>query len=328
MTTLTEEITPRGRQREPELDAVVTDKTAVAAGVVSLTLAHADGDELPAWEPGAHVDLVLANGLVRQYSLCGDPRDRTAYRLGVLRERDGGGGSEEVHDRLATGDQVRLRGPRNHFALAEAPAYTFIAGGIGITPILPMIRDAERRGAEWTLLYGGRRLGSMAFLDELEPYGNRVKARPEETHGLLDLDDALAGHRPETLVYGCGPEPLLAALESACARLPPGTLHVERFAPKQELRTTEDKCFEVVLRASERTLQVGPDQTILECVEAAGIQVLSSCQQGTCGTCETDVIDGDPEHRDSVLTEKDRACGETMMICVSRCQGDRMVLDL
>lgn len=328
MATMTEEFTPHGHGHEPDFQAVVKEKVNASNGVVTLLLGHAGGNDLPEWQPGSHIDMVFDDGLVRQYSLCGDPADRSTYRVGVLREQAGRGGSEFVHDRLQVGDPVRLRGPRNHFVLQPAASYLFVAGGIGITPLLPMIAEAQRNGTDWKLLYGGRSRDSMAFLDRLEEYGDRVDVRPEDEHGLLDLSAFLAHHRDGALVYSCGPEPLLKAMEAACANLPHNTLHVERFAPKEEIHTDGDTGFEVYLQASGLTVEVGPEQSILECVEAAGIPVLSSCQEGTCGTCETDVVEGDPNHRDSVLTEDDRASGETMMICVSRCKGKRLVLDL
>lgn len=333
MAAMTKEFTPHGHAYEPDFWAVVKEKVDVSRGVVALALARpkgddAEGNDLPAWQPGSHIDMVFEGGLVRQYSLCGDPADRSTYRIGVLREVAGRGGSEFVHDRLQVGDRVHLRGPRNHFVLQEAPAYLFVAGGIGITPLLPMVAEAQRRGADWSLLYGGRSRGSMAFLDQLEAYGDRVAVMPEDERGLLDLKGFLGGHSAGALVYSCGPEPLLKAMEAACADLPHNTLRVERFAPKEEFHTDTDTDFEVYLQQSDLTVQVGPDQSILECVESAGIPILSSCQEGTCGTCETDVIEGIPEHRDSVLTEDDRASNETMMICVGRCKGKRLVLDL
>jgi ferredoxin-NADP reductase len=314
--------------REPEFVTVVREKTVVSDGVVGLVLGHAEGTPLPSWRPGAHIDLVLGDGLVRQYSLCGDPADPSAYRLGVLREPDGRGGSSYVHDSLSTGDRILVRGPRNHFELEDAPSYLFVAGGIGITPLLPMIAEVDAGGAGWRLLYGGRTRRSMAFLDVLDRYGDRVLVRPQDEHGLLDLRGFLEEATRDTLVYGCGPEPLLTALEDACGARAREMLRVERFTPREAIHDDRDGMFEVVLAQSGLTLTVGPGQTVLECVEAAGIPVLSSCQEGTCGTCETDVLEGTPDHRDSLLTEDERAEGTTMMICVSRCLGERLVLDL
>ncbi len=307
-----------------EAELVVASREFAADGVLALTLRHPLGEELPAWEPGAHIDVVLGPDLERQYSLCGDPADRSAWRIAVLHEPDGRGGSAYVHGQLGQGDKVRVRGPRNHFPLKAAARYRFIAGGIGITPILPMLAAAEAAGAEWTLLYGGRTRNSMAFTEELSRYGDRVRIAPQDETGLLDLASVLGEVPGGTLVYCCGPGPLLDAVEAGC---PSGLLHVERFQPKAQ-ETGENAEFEVVLERSGRTLTVPGDVSVLDTVRAAGVEVLFSCTEGTCGTCETDVLDGTPDHRDSVLTDEEREAGETMLICVSRCLGKRLVLDL
>ncbi|MEU0673742.1 PDR/VanB family oxidoreductase [Streptomyces sp. NPDC006172] len=307
-----------------EAELVVTEAESAADGVLALTLRHPLGEPLPEWEPGAHVDLVLGPGLERQYSLCGDPADRSAWRVAVLREPAGRGGSAYVHEQLTPGRQVRVRGPRNHFALRPAPRYRFIAGGIGITPILPMLAAAEAAGAEWTLLYGGRSRNSMAFAAELARYGDRVTLAPQDESGLLDLGAVLDGLPEGALVYCCGPGPLLDAVEGRC---PPGALNVERFQPKEQPVGAGEE-FEVELARSGRTVSVAADVSVLDAVRAAGVEVLFSCTEGTCGTCETDVLEGAVDHRDSVLTAQEREAGETMMICVSRCRGKRLVLDL
>ncbi|WP_103354504.1 PDR/VanB family oxidoreductase [Amycolatopsis sp. CA-128772] len=303
------------------LELLVDRKEKLADGVVRLTLRAPDGGPLPSWEPGAHIDLVLP-GFVRQYSLCGDPADASAYRVAVLREPEGRGGSAYVHDSLRPGDRVSVDGPRNHFALVEAERYLFVAGGIGITPILPMLESVARSGRDWRLVYGGRTSSSMAFTADLAGHGERVVVRPQDEHGLLDLPAILAAAGPGTAVYCCGPEPLLAAVEA----LGPPDLHVERFtaAPDEGPRTA----FEVELAGSGRVLPVPPDRSILEVVEEAGVQVLSSCREGTCGTCETGVLGGEPDHRDSVLTAEERLESEVMMLCVSRACSPRLVLDL
>lgn len=308
-----------------EVELVVDRRELAADGVLALTLRHPLGEELPAWEPGAHIDVVLGPELERQYSLCGDPADRDSWRIAVLREPDGRGGSAHVHEQLGQGDKVRVRGPRNHFALRPAPRYRFIAGGIGITPILPMLAAVEAAGAQWTLLYGGRTRRSMAFAAELSRYGgDRVTVAPQDETGLLDLASALDDVPEGTLVYCCGPGPLLDAVEARC---PAGLLHVERFTPKKQ-EGGENTEFEVELAQSGRTLTVPADVSVLDAVRGAGVEVLFSCTEGTCGTCETDVLDGTPDHRDSVLTAEEQESGETMMICVSRCRGKRLVLDL
>ncbi|QQM39620.1 PDR/VanB family oxidoreductase [Streptomyces liliifuscus] len=310
-----------------DAELVVERRDLAAEGVLALTLRHPLGEELPAWEPGAHVDVILGPDLERQYSLCGDPADRHSWRVAVLREPDGRGGSAHVHGQLEAGDKVRVRGPRNHFALQPSPRYRFVAGGIGITPILPMLAEAEAAGAEWTLLYGGRTRNSMAFVGELSSYGDKVRVAPQDEAGLLDLDSELGTPQPGTLVYCCGPGPLLDAVEERCAQWPKGSLHVERFQPKVQ-ETGADTEFEVVLERSGHTLTVPADVSVLDTVRSAGVEVLFSCTEGTCGTCETDVLEGTPDHRDSVLTDEEREAGETMLICVSRCRGKRLVLDL
>ncbi|WP_244206606.1 PDR/VanB family oxidoreductase [Streptomyces swartbergensis] len=314
--------------REFETDVRVGAKETAADGVVALTLHAADGQPLPAWEPGAHVDLILGSAATRQYSLCGDPADRHTFRLGVLRDPNGSGGSLHVHDQLKEGDTVRIRGPRNNFPLVEAERYLFIAGGIGITPILAMLRAAEAAGAGWQLVYGGRQRVSMAFLDELAGYGDRVTVWPQDEKGFIDLDGLLGVPQPDTKVYCCGPEPLLAAVEQKCAAWPREALHVERFVAKPLSEPVLNEAFEVHLAQSDLTLSVSPDRSILAAVEEAGIGVLSSCQEGTCGTCETTVLEGEPDHRDSVLDSAAREAGDRMMICVSRSCTKRLVLDL
>lgn len=308
-----------------EAELVVGRRRTAADGVLVLTLRHPLGQPLPDWEPGAHIDVVLGPGLERQYSLCGDPADREAWRIAVLRETEGRGGSAYVHDELRPGDQVRVRGPRNSFRLERAPSYRFVAGGIGITPLLPMLAAAEETGAEWSLLYGGRTRNSMAFREELERYGDRVTIAPEDEYGLLDLAPVLDDVPEAGLVYCCGPGPLLDAVEARC---PAGLLRVERFSPKEAATDGPDTEFEVVLARSGHTVAVPPGVSVLDSVRGTGVEVLYSCTEGTCGTCETDVVEGEPDHRDSVLTDAERAAGETMLICVSRCRGRRLVLDL
>nr|WP_206306279.1 PDR/VanB family oxidoreductase [Streptomyces humi] len=306
----------------------VRAKEVVADGVVSLVLARPDDGRLPDWTPGSHIDLVLPDGTSRQYSLCGDRWDAHTYRIAVLREPAGRGGSAYVHDRLAPGDLVGVGGPRNHFTLAPAERYVFIAGGIGITPLLPMVRQAAQTDIDWRLLYGGRTRATMAFLDELSAaYGDRVDIVPQDERGLLDLDAWLNRHFPGTKVYCCGPAPLLAAVARSCGDWPAHDLRTERFtaADSAPVRQTP---FEVELRRSRVTVTVSADTSVLQAVRQAGADVLSSCEQGTCGTCLTPVLDGTPDHRDSVLGDHERAAGDCMLPCVSRSCGDRLVLDL
>lgn len=317
--------------REVETDLEVRRREMVAEGVVTLTLARADGGDLPEWTPGAHIDLVLTDSVARQYSLCGSTADRGQWRVGVLLDPKSRGGSQFVHEQIQQGSSIRVRGPRNHFPLVNSPRYQFIAGGIGVTPILTMIEAAEARGADWRLLYGGRERASMGFLDELQRYGERVTVYPQDERGLLDLAGALGTPQPDTLVYCCGPEGLLTAVEQACRAWPAGSLHIERFSAKpisEESSPDALEHFEVVCQRSGMTLAVGPDQTIFEVAEEAGLDVLGACMEGVCGTCEVEVIDGVPDHRDSVLSEAEQAAGDALMICVSRSCSERLVLDL
>ncbi|WP_160386831.1 SRPBCC family protein [Pseudomonas sp. PB101] len=299
-----------------------------AEGVAVITLKPHDGDRLPEWQAGAHIDLILSNGLERQYSLCNAPGDTSQWRIGVLREPNSRGGSAYVHEQLQAQGRVKVRGPRNHFPLPEAEHYRFVAGGIGITPILAMIQLAERQGKSWQLLYGGRSLASMAFVDELRAYGDRVTIAPQDTHGLLDLTAYLGDAPSDTAVCACGPGPLLNALASVCSKLPSVSLHVEHFTPAPPASTAENTEFDLELRRSEQTLRVRKDQTVLDAVREAGLSIYSSCESGVCGTCETTVLEGAPDHRDVVLGEKERASGQSMMICVSRCKSEKLVLDL
>jgi ferredoxin-NADP reductase len=306
----------------------VVAKDVRADGVLTLDLAAPSGGRLRDWTPGSHIDLVLPNGLTRQYSLCGDRFDAFGYRVGVLREPSGRGGSAFVHDELAVGDLVGVGGPRNNFPLVPCEQYLFVAGGIGITPLLPMVRQADLLGADWRLLYGGRRRASMAFLDDLAVYGDRVEVRPEDEYGLLDLRTFLGEPRDGVKLYCCGPAPLLAAMETVCADWPPYALRTERFVADERGAPVRTAPFEVELARTGRTVTVAPEVTVLDAVGSAGVDVLSSCRQGICGTCETTVLAGEPDHRDTLLDDDERAAGDCMYICVSRSCTDRLVLDL
>ncbi|MEU1518166.1 PDR/VanB family oxidoreductase [Streptomyces sp. NPDC005811] len=299
-----------GRPRSRSLRLRVAARETVAEGVVRLRL---EGRELPRWEPGAHIDLVLPSGLVRQYSLCGDPADRSAYTVATRLVEDGRGGSREVHERLLEGTEVEARGPRNRFPLAEAPAYVFVAGGIGITPLLPMLR-ALPGGADWRLLYAGRSRASMPFLAEVERFGGD---RVTVVEGRPDLDRELADLPAGAVVHCCGPEGLMAAVAE---RAP--SVRVERFAP----RTAGGRAFEVELRRSGRTLTVPADSSLLTAVRAELPGTPYSCAQGFCGTCVQRVVAGEVDHRDDLLTDAER--GDSMLICVSRAHGARLVLDM
>lgn len=324
MSSLTETSAEAGHPAGRTVKATVASKTYVADGVVEIVLTSTD--PLPSWEPGAHIDLHLGE-VVRQYSLCGKPSEPGIYRIAILREAEGRGGSLWAHDSLQVGDTIEVSAPRNHFPFETASSYVFIAGGIGITPILPMIVRAQETGADWTLLYGGRERASMAYLDELDAYGSKVRVRPQDEHGLLDLKSVLDPIRTDTLIYCCGPEPLLKAIEAASADWPKGSLHLERFAPKEQADSSIGTSFEVVFERSGIAAEVPAGVSIIDVATENGIFVLKSCSEGVCGTCETVVIDGEPDHRDSVYTEDDYEEG-AFAPCVSRCKSGRLVLDL
>ncbi|KAF4409063.1 PDR/VanB family oxidoreductase [Streptomyces lycii] len=306
-----------------------------ADDVVSVELVHPDGKPLPPWTPGGHIDVHLG-GLVRQYSLCGDPADTGRYRIGVLKEPASRGGSAQVHGTLRPGQTVTVKGPRNHFALETAERYLFVAGGIGITPVLAQAREASALGRPWKLWHGGRRRASMAFGGELTSLaarsGNTVVFHPQDEHGHLDLAAILdeAASDEQALVYGCGPEPLLAALETVCdERGLRGRLRLERFAAvRAPAPEGGEQGFEVECARSGATVTVAPDQSVADALENAGVAVETSCREGICGTCETRVLDGTPDHRDMLLSTDEQTAGATMMICVSRCASARLVLDL
>jgi ferredoxin-NADP reductase len=311
----------------PEFDVVARGTATIADDIVRVDLVRADGTPFPEWRPGAHVDLLLPIGVERQYSLCGDPADRATWTIGVLREQDGRGGSDWVHDSLAAGATLRVRGPWNHFALADAERYRFVAGGIGITPLLPMIRAAAASGADWTLDYAGRTASRMAFVPELAALAaDRVRLHVADEGRRLDLGSLAP--QPGELVYACGPARLLDELAERSADWPPATLHVERFEAKPLAEPVLHESFEVELLLSGETVTVPPDRTVLEVVEEAGVFVLSSCREGTCGTCETVVVEGEVDHRDSILSPEEQRASDRMMICVSRAACPRLVLEL
>ncbi|MEU9101561.1 PDR/VanB family oxidoreductase [Streptomyces sp. NPDC048361] len=323
LPALEEPVSGRGARRSTvALKLTVTERTEPAEGVVALRLEALDGAELPAWEPGAHLDLVLPSGLVRQYSLCGDPADRTAYTVATRLIEAGRGGSREVHEQLQEAVELTVRGPRNRFPLVVQGPYVFVAGGIGITPILPMIRAVEAAGADWRLLYGGRSRASMPFLEEIEGFGAKVTVVPEDEAGLPDLTAFLVNSPSGAAVYCCGPDPLMDAVTAALG--PERPPHVERFAPGA---TPAGARFEVELRRSGRTLAVPADRSLLSVLRAAEVPGVSySCEQGFCGTCQQRVVEGGIDHRDELLTDTERA--DSMLICVSRCLGPKLVLDL
>ena len=293
----------------------IADRQRVAEDVVTLDLAPVDGAPLPDWEPGAHVDLEVTPGTERQYSLVTTTPDGH-WRVAVLREAGGRGGSVAVHDTLRTGDEVLVGGPRNHFGFDPDRPAVFVAGGIGITPIRAMIAAAEQAGTPWELHYAGRSRDRMAFADEL------LAAHPDRV--VL----AAADQAPRLNVVGLLAEPR-DAVETAAAHWPAGSVRVERFEPAADVDAPGES-FEVELTLTGTTVTVPADRSLLEVAEDAGAFVLSSCREGTCGTCETAVLEGAVDHRDTVLSPAEQADDRTMMVCVSRAAAGcpRLVLEL
>jgi ferredoxin-NADP reductase len=315
----------------------VSARLPLADGVLGLELVPSDGMALPPWEAGAHIDLVLPGGRVRQYSLCGDPANRYAYRIAVLLVPDGRGGSAYLHERVAVGDTLEFIGPRNRFPLVTPGPYLFVAGGIGITPIIAMVERAVSEAVPWRLLYGGRSRRSMAFVGDLERFEGLVSIVAQDEHGLPDVVDAVRLAPGDATIYCCGPDGLLQATAEAVTALgrPVESLHVERFvhtAPAgggpQLGGEQDERAFDIVLASTGARLRVPAGVSILEALERTGQAPLSSCREGTCGTCETAVLEGAPDHRDSLLTAAERAANDIMFICVSRAQSETLVLDL
>lgn len=312
------------------LTLTVDDLRTECPGVITLSLIDHDGQALPPWQAGAHVDLHLAEGMVRQYSLCGDPADTSRYVVAVLRDPHSRGGSAFIHDHVKKGSKLPVSLPRNHFALRDASRYLFIAGGIGITPIIPMMTEARRRGSQFRLHYAGRSRSSMAFLDVLGDQ-QQLTLHVSDEATRLDLRAALPDAvSADTAIYACGPQRLLDNLAECCTALGLSkNLHVEHFsAASTELDPSTERCFEVELSRSKRLVPVLANQTILDAVKACGIKAASSCAEGVCGSCETKVLAGEVDHRDQILDADERAENTVMMICCSRAKCDRLVLDL
>lgn len=299
--------------------------------VMSLELADPNGNQLPAWEPGAHIDIDLGPGLIRNYSLCGDPADLSSYRIGVLREPASRGGSQHIHEVLRPGHLVQISEPRNNFKASESDkSLIFIAGGIGITPILAMANQALEQGRDFQLFYGGKSRKSMAFLKEIEVFGDRANLTSDDEEGRLDLDGILRNAPSgDYEVFVCGPGGLIDEIERRSEAWPKGTFHCERFVAKKiEAPVNGEREFTVSCTQSNLMVSVAPDESILATLEKAGMDVPFSCREGTCGTCETDIISGTPDHRDSLLSSEEQESGETMLICVSRCKSDLLELDI
>ena len=298
--------------------------------VLLLTLTEPAGAALPAWEPGAHLDLSLPSGISRQYSLCGDPNDAYSYTVAVLRVDDGRGGSLEIHNTQLVGSTLSVRGPINHFKLVDAPSYLLLAGGIGVTPIIAMARELRARGAAWKMFYGARTAKAMVFTEELSGHPDRVTLSTDDVDGTPDFSALIAAQAPDTAVYCCGPEPMISRIEELCAANPALTLHTERFAPsgKTVAPSGSERSFEIELQRRGLILTVAPDENALDVVRQVVRNHPYSCHEGTCGSCEVSVIDGEIDHRDDVLSDEERAGNDVMMLCVSRALSDRIIIDL
>jgi len=300
----------------------------VAVDTRCFDMVAADRRPLAPFTPGAHIDVHAPNGQVRQYSLCGEPRDPSRYRIAVKREPGGRGGSRSMHDEVEEGSALGILDPRNHFPLApDADHSLFIAGGIGITPIFAMIQSLHAGGHSWELHYCARSPAHAAFHPELVALGGgRVTPWFSEAP-LLDTAALLRDVREGAHVYCCGPTGLMTAVSNAAAHWPADRIHFEYFSAPAHAEAPNGS-FEVELRRSGLVLEVPPERSILQAVREHGIDVPSSCEEGVCGTCETGVLEGECDHRDFLLSEAERAANASMMICVSRARSRRIVLDL
>jgi vanillate O-demethylase ferredoxin subunit len=319
------------------LPLVVRSVTPVAEQVVAIELATVSGAALPAFTAGAHIDLHLpAAGLVRQYSLCSDPRDASRYVVAVALDAASRGGSRHVHEQVRAGQVIDVGVPRNNFPLVEdAPASVLVAGGIGVTPLVAMARRLSALGRPWLLYLCARTPERAAFLKDLMalPHG-RVVPVFDGVPGVasLDLARVVEGAPAGAHFYCCGPAPLMRAFGDATRGLDAARVHTEWFAAPVAAPDAADDhrdgAFEVKLHRSGRVVAVSSKESILEALERCGVPAMSSCRDGVCGTCEVKVLSGTPDHRDFVLSEAERASGKTMLPCVSRCIGSELVLDL
>ncbi|MBF6435312.1 PDR/VanB family oxidoreductase [Nocardia cyriacigeorgica] len=309
-----------------EVTVIGREIVALDENVVALTFAGTE--PLGRWSAGAHLDVKLPSGAVRQYSLCGDAGDHSTYRIAVRLIPDGRGGSAEVHS-LAVGDRIEVSKPRNAFPLALGgynqahPAVRFIAGGIGITPILPMLAAADKLGVEWTMIYAGRSRESLAFLDELAPYGDRITLHVDDEQGLAGAEELLGPLVPGAAVYTCGPAPMLDSLSAALAEHPTVEFHFERFS---EAPVVDGKPFELRLARTGERITVDADTTALTALLEKRPDATYSCRQGFCRSCAVRVLDGAPEHRSAALSKAEEEEGY-FLPCVSRAEGT-LTLDL
>jgi ferredoxin-NADP reductase len=287
-----------------------------------------DGSPLPAYEPGAHIDLHLPSGLLRNYSLTTAQPEPSTYTVGIKRDPASRGGSRFIHDELRVGTTLKIGGPRNNFRLREDAAHTvLIAGGIGITPIWCMAQRLGALGRDWRLHYACRSRDDMAFLKELAAMPQAALHFDDERGCFLDVAAVVAAAPKDAHLYCCGPAPMLQAFEAATRDWPRDQVHVEYFSPK-ELEPAKKGGFTVELARSGGTYFIPEGETILNVLLDAGVDVDYSCELGICGACEQRVISGIPEHRDSILSEEEQASNTRVMICCAGCKTERLVLDL
>jgi Flavodoxin reductases (ferredoxin-NADPH reductases) family 1 len=318
------DMTMTGGQRTLLVKALAVER--VSPSVVSIDLAPADESQsLPAYEPGAHIDIRLPNDVVRQYSLCGDGTSG-GWKIAV-KAVPGGAASSFIHRSVVPGTVLAASLPRNNFPLLPAPNYVFVAGGIGITPLLPMLTAAAGAGASFELHYCIGDPAEDLFTSARAAFGDATSTYVKQAGSRFDPRATLGAVRPGTLVYCCGPASLMDAVGEAMAAWPEGTLHREWFAAQAQ-PTGQDHPFELVCRRSGKTLVVPADKSVLQVLGEAGIDVPRSCEIGVCSSCEVPVVEGEVDHRDSILSPQERAEGRTMFCCVSRARGNRLVLDL
>lgn len=326
-----------------QIQVTIAAKEQLTEDVVGLTLVSTNGEPLPLWQPGAHIELALEtctdasgnsdaeNVMLRQYSLCSDFQDSTQWQVAVLREDGGRGGSLFIHSQLQQGDVLKVSEPRNHFPFKSRQKCLFIAGGIGITPMLPMIQQAEAEGLDWRLVYLSRERSRMSCLDKLEGYDqSRITLNGDKEDGYIDLTALLATCDSDTSVYSCGPKPLLDALEEKYAEQADQpnswSLDIERFSAGPV--DSSGGAFDVVINSTGQRIRIPEGQSVLTVLREAGIKIPTSCGDGVCGSCETGVLSGIPDHRDSILSEEERADNDYMMLCVSRALSPELILDL
>jgi len=311
------------------LKVVVHAVRMEARHIVSLELRPCDGKPLPAFAPGAHIDLHLSDSLVRSYSLLDAGADGSRYAIAVLNDRNSKGGSRYVHEQLRVGQTLSISWPRNHFPLNEgASKSVLVAGGIGITPILCMHKRLRALQRPAALLYCARSRGDAAFSDELELDADVQFHFDDERGGPPDLKAFLAAQAADSDFYCCGPAPMIAAFEASCSALGLTNVHIERFAAKDVVEVAQTGSYQVVLARDGRILNVPPGSPLLDVLLEAGVEVDCACREGICGACETRVLEGVPDHRDSILSNSERASGKAMLVCVSGCSSSRLVLDL